>query len=106
MFLRLFKEPARIVSAFFEAFSGVFILLELEMASFLPIIFKMFFRGAGFDHFLRMFFFFFFFFLKSEKKGQWHFIGPLYYQEILFNQNQCSLPLSQLIPVVRSYYSL
>ena len=31
MFLRFFKEPAEIVCPFFEAFSGGFILLELEV---------------------------------------------------------------------------
>ena len=60
MFLRFFKEPAQIVCAFFEAFSGSFILLELEMISFLAMIFKRFFRGAGFAPYLKMFSSFFY----------------------------------------------
>ena len=52
IFLRYFKEPARIVCVFFGAFSGGLILLDLKMISFLPIIF---FRRAGFAHYLRMF---------------------------------------------------
>ena len=55
MFLRFFKEPAEIFYVFFEAFSGGFISLELEMISFLLIIFKFFFREARFAHYLRMF---------------------------------------------------
>ena len=54
MFLRFFKEPAQIACVFFEAFSGGFILLELEMISFPRIIFKLFFR-ARFAHYLTMF---------------------------------------------------
>ena len=50
-----FKEPAGTVCHSFEAFSRGFILLELEMISFLPIIFKLFFRVAGFAHLLRVF---------------------------------------------------
>ena len=46
-------------SVFSEAFSGDFILLEVEMIRFLPIIFKLFFR-AGFAHYLKMFSRFFF----------------------------------------------
>ena len=42
-------------SIFFEAFSWGFILLELEMISFLPIIFKLFFRGVGFSQYFRTF---------------------------------------------------
>ena len=38
----------------FEVFSGGFVLLEQEMISFLRIIFKVFFREAGFRHYLRM----------------------------------------------------
>ena len=53
MFLRFFKEPARIVCVFFEAFSECFMSLVLEMISFLFIIFKLFFRGAGFAYCLR-----------------------------------------------------
>ena len=55
MFLGFFKEPAPIVFVFSEAFSGGFILFELEMVSFLPIIFKLFFRESGFAHYLRVF---------------------------------------------------
>ena len=39
-----FKEPAETVCHAFEAFSTGCILLELEMISFHPIIFKLFFR--------------------------------------------------------------
>ena len=38
-----FKEPADIVYHAFEALTRGCILLELEIASFLPIIFKLFF---------------------------------------------------------------
>ena len=51
MFLRFFKEPARILSVCLSVFSGGFILLELEMISFLPIISKLFFK-AGLAHYL------------------------------------------------------
>ena len=60
------KQPA-----FFETFTGGFILLELEMISFLPIILKLFFRD-GFGHYLRNFSRFFPF-VKSRNKSQWHF---------------------------------
>ena len=68
---------------FFKKFSGGFTLLELEMVNFLPVIFKLLFRGARFAHYLRMFSRFFQF-LKSGNKGQWYFAG-LHYQEILFD---------------------
>ena len=55
MFLGFFKEPAPIVFVFCEGFSGGFILFELEMVSFLPIVFKLFFRESGFAHYLRTF---------------------------------------------------
>ena len=48
------KEPAGTVCHSFEAFSRGRILLKLEI-SFLPIIFKLFFKAAGFAHPLRMF---------------------------------------------------
>ena len=51
MFLTFFKEPVRKAFVDFEAFSGGFILFELEIISFLPMIFKLFFRGAGFAHY-------------------------------------------------------
>ena len=38
------KEPAGIVHHAFKVFSRGCILLELEMISFLPIVFKLFFR--------------------------------------------------------------
>ena len=41
------KEPAGTVCHPFEAFSRGFILLELEVINFLPIIFKIVFRGAN-----------------------------------------------------------
>ena len=44
------KEPVGTVCHAFEAFSRGYILLELEMIGFLPIIFKLFFRVAGFAH--------------------------------------------------------
>ena len=50
-----FKEPAGTVCHSFEAFSRFYIALELEMISFLPTIFKFFFRVAGFAHLLRIF---------------------------------------------------
>ena len=50
-----FKEPAGTVCHSFEAFSRGCILLELEMISFLSIIFKLFFRVAGFAYLLRIF---------------------------------------------------
>ena len=55
LFFIRFLEPARVVFVFFEVFSGGFILLELEMMNFVPIIFNFFFRGAGFANYLRMF---------------------------------------------------
>ena len=75
-----------------------FILLELEMVSFLSTIFKLFFI-AGFAHYLRIFFFLPF--VKSRNKGQWHFAGPHYYQEILFDRcclypNLFQLPLASI----------
>ena len=76
------------VCLFFEAFSGGLILLELEIVSFFPIIsklFLLFFRGAGFAHYLRMFSRFFPF-VKSGNKGQWHFAGSHKHQEILLDQ--------------------
>ena len=82
MFLRFFKEREQIVCVFSEAFSGGFILLELEMKSFLPIISKPFFRGTEFVHYLRMFSRF--------------FAGPRYYQEILFHQCHLFPSLFQL----------
>ena len=66
MFLRSLNELVRKVCVFLEEFSGAFILLELEMISFLPIIFRLLFRGAGFTHYLKSFFPF----VKSENKGQ------------------------------------
>ena len=54
-----FKEPAQFFCVFFEVFRG-FILLELEMISFLPLIFKLFLREVGCTHYLRMFSRFFF----------------------------------------------
>ena len=39
-----FEEPVGILCHAFEAFSRGCILLELEMITFLPIIFKLFFR--------------------------------------------------------------
>ena len=53
MSLRFFKEPVRLEVE-------VLILLEVEMISFFPIIFKLLFRGAGFGHCLRKFSRFFF----------------------------------------------
>ena len=51
-----FKEPAvGAVCHSFETFSRDCILLESEMISFLPIIFKLFLRVAAFAHTLRMF---------------------------------------------------
>ena len=52
---RFFKEPAGIVCHPFEAFSRGRILLKSEMTSFIPIIFKLFFKGTGFALILRMF---------------------------------------------------
>ena len=49
------KESTGTVCHSFEAFSRGCLLLELEMISFLPVIFKLFFRVAGFAHLLRMF---------------------------------------------------
>ena len=97
MFLRFFKKPARIVCVFFEAFSGCSILLVLEMVSFLSIIFKLFFRGAGFADCLSTFFFPF---LKSS-----NFSGSHYYQGIFFDQCRFNT-LSQFILVACSQYSL
>lgn len=51
---RYFKEPAGITCQAFEAFSRSWILLELEI-SFLPVIFKRFFRPTGFARFLSPF---------------------------------------------------
>ena len=68
-------------------FSRGFILLELEMTGFLPIIFRLFFRQAGFAHYLRMF---------SRNKGRWNFAGPNYCQEILFDQCRLYHSLFQL----------
>ena len=50
-----FKEPAGTAYHSFETFSIDSILLELEMISFLSIIFKLFFRVVGFAHLLRRF---------------------------------------------------
>ena len=50
-----FKEPAGTVCYSFEAFSRGRILLKLEVLSFFPIIFNLFFRMAGFYYLLRMF---------------------------------------------------
>ena len=50
-----FKNPVGTACHSFEAFSRDYFLLELEMISFLPIIFKVFLRVAGFGHFLRIF---------------------------------------------------
>ena len=74
MFLRFLKKPARIACLLFEAFSGGFILLDLEVISFIPIISKLFFWRAGFAHYLRTF------------SGQWYFANPHCHQEILFDQ--------------------
>ena len=52
---RFFREPAGIFCHAFEAFRSGCILLELEMKSFLLIIFKLFFRVTGFAYLLRMF---------------------------------------------------
>ena len=87
-----FKEPAGTVCHSFEAFSRGCILLELEMISFLPIIFKLFFRVAGFAQLLRVFLFPF---LKSWNKEQWHFAD---HQEILFDQ--CSEQLRTLFQFI------
>ena len=54
-----FKEPAGVVCHSFEAFSIGCILLESEMISFLPMIFKLFFRVARLAHLLRMFSYFY-----------------------------------------------
>ena len=50
-----FKEPAGTVCHSFEAFSRGCIFLELEIISFLPIIFTLFFSVAGFAHLLSTF---------------------------------------------------
>ena len=55
----VFKELAGTVSHVFEARIRGGILLELEMMNFPPIIFKLFFRVAGFAHPLRMFSYFY-----------------------------------------------
>ena len=68
-------------------FSRGFILSDLEMTGFLPIIFRLFFRQAGFAHYLRMF---------SRNKGEWHFAGPHYCQEVLFDQFRLHPSLLQL----------
>ena len=68
MFLRFFKEPARIVCVLFEGFSGWFVSSELEIIIFLSIIFKHFFRGAGFAYYLRTYSRFFSF-VKPANKG-------------------------------------
>ena len=65
------------------------------MISFLPIIFKLFLREAEFAHYLRILSRFFPF-VKSGNKGQWHFAGPHYYQEILFDQCRLCPSLFQL----------
>ena len=49
-----FKKPTGIVCYDFEPFSRGSILLKLEMVSFLPKIFKLFFRVTGFAHLLRL----------------------------------------------------
>ena len=51
---RFFEELAGIVCYDFEAFSRGCILFNLEMASFLPKIFKLFFRVTELKHFLGM----------------------------------------------------
>ena len=91
-FLRNHHEQS---GSFFETFSGGFILLQLEIISFIPIIFKLLFRGAGFAHYLRMFSRFFPI-VKSGHKGQYHFTRPRYYQEILFDQCRFYPSLFQL----------
>ena len=68
------KEPVGTVCHAFEAFSRGYILLELEMIGFLPIIFKLFFRVAGFAHVSMALSPFF----KSANKEQWHFAAPHY----------------------------
>ena len=52
---RFLKESAGIVCHAFETFGGGCILLELEMISFLPIIFQLFFIVTGFAHLLNAF---------------------------------------------------
>ena len=94
-------------SVFFEAFSGGFILLELEMKSFLPIVFKLFWR-AGFAHCLKMFSRFFPF-AKFRNKGQWHFGVPHFYQEILFDEchlcpNLFQLSLASILSSQQIYF--
>ena len=68
------KEPVGTVCHAFEAFSRGYILLELEMIGFLPIIFKLFFRVAGFAHVSMVLSPSF----KSANKEQWHFVAPHY----------------------------
>ena len=71
-----FEKPAGTVCHSFEAFSRGCILLDLEMISFHPIIFKHFFGVARFIHFLKNVFMFLFPFLKSGNKDQWHAADP------------------------------
>ena len=69
-------------------FSEGFILLELEIISSLPIIFKLCFRRSGFVHYLEKFSRSFGNkIVKFGNKGQWDFAGRHYYQEILFDQS-------------------
>ena len=69
---RVFKESAGIACHAFKTFSRGWILLELEI-SFLPIIFKLFFKLPGFAHPLRIFSRFYLHFNKSGNNEQWHF---------------------------------
>ena len=64
-----FNEPARILSHAFEAFSRGFILLELEMISFLPSWICLSFKSV---------FMFLSPLLKFGNQEQWHFAGPYY----------------------------
>ena len=75
----------------YEQFVSFFIRARLK--SFLRIIFKLFNRGAGFTHYLRMFSWVFFI-CKIWEEG--HFAGPHYYQEILFDQCRLYPSLFQL----------
>ena len=90
------KEPAGIFCHTFEAFSRGWVLLELEMISFPPIIFKLFFRVPLDLLIFQECFYVLFSSVKSENEEQW----------ILFRKpffDQCSeqlRPLFQFISVV------
>ena len=95
MFLRFFKEPARIAGLFLSI-QWRFNFIRARNDKFSPYNFPITSFQRSWICSLFNVFTGFFPFVKSGNKGQWHFAGPHYYQKILFDQYRLYPSLFQL----------